>query len=166
MKTRKKWQHILHSGGASFLLALLVIALGVSCTCNVNPDDISVDEECPDGFRATASITVQYNLAGLRNVGSDKHVSISPANRSGPEGVPCFDPNSIGSVPPIDLKGQGSGTQTIGNLKDGQWELTISVLGGSSVPHPQQKVTGLLTPGGSRTLVIGNDTAGMLQVTF
>ena len=148
----------------SLLLGSLAF-FGAGCDCAPDPDDIDVGPNCPGGTNAASSITIQYDLSGIRDVGTDKQVQISANRDSGQHN--CFAPDAEGSLsPPTELTGQGSGTETIPNLRDGNWTISVQVVAGTLEPHPEVVRTGLLSPGASRTLVITSDASGGLSVTF
>ena len=147
--------------GLALSLAMLV---GVSCTCS--PGDATIEAPCPDGKNAASSITVQYNLAGLGDPGVDKTIRISGNRSATPPQHKCYADGSLGSFPAKQYVGQGSGSDTISNLQDGNWEIRVQLIGGSSSPPPPQNVTGNLAPGASHTLTIGAGANGALVVTF
>lgn len=153
----------IHSVAGLGLCLVLALFLGPNCKCS--PEDVTVEADCPGGKNAASSISIQFNLAGINDVGVDKQVRISGNRLPGQHN--CFADGSVPAInPAVQLNGQGSGTQSVPNLQDGNWEVRVQVLGGASTPHPPQNVTGLLSPGAARNLVITNGPGGSLQVTF
>jgi hypothetical protein len=165
MKLTRESRAYLYSVAGHILLLSLVLILGAGCICAPDPDDIKVEPDCPGGKNAASSITIQFNLAGIRDVGQDKLIRVSGSRVAGQH--LCFADGSLGTIEPaVQLSGQGSGTQNITNLQDGNWQVRVLVIGGASEPHPQQEVTGMLSPGTARTLNITGGPGGALQVTF
>jgi len=163
MMTARQSSRNIYSVALLGLLFCAVLFLGASCRCS--PEDITVEADCPGGKNAASSIAIQYNLAGISDVGVDKQVRISGNRLAGQHS--CYADGSQPAInPAVQLTGQGSGTQNVTNLQDGNWEVRVQVIGGSTTPHPPQNLSGQLSPGAARTLVITNGPNGVLQATF
>ena len=146
--------------GVCFAAALLV---GAACKCgDIGSTDVPPD--CPNGTRAAASLTIQYDLSRVNDVGVDKQVRINGNRTPGQDN--CFQPGSNPSISALTIAGQGSGNQGVSNLQDGTWQITVQVIGGSSDPQPPQNLTGVLAPGVAHTLTLTNNPDGTLKATL
>jgi hypothetical protein len=164
MLTLKQLLKAMSSIAGPGLVLSMAVLLGASCTCS--PGDTPIEADCPNGKNAASTISVQYSLEGLNDPGVDKQIRVSGNRSTTPAQHQCYADGSLGSFPSKQYVGQGSGTDTIANLQDGNWELRVQQVGGASSPPPAQIVTGILPPGSSRTLVITNGPGGVLKVTF
>lgn len=140
----------------------IVVVLGASCTCT-DPGKIDVTPDCPNGL-SSSSLTVQYDLSKLNDRGLDKKVRVSGQRDAGQKDV-CFAAGAT-NVTTLDLSGQGSGSQVVNKLQDGNWKFDVIVFEGASTPHPKRTVTGNLPNGGTKTVSISADAGGVLQVTL
>ena len=139
-------------------LSCLVLGMLVAGCCpSTNPD---VTPDCPGGTRAASAITINANLSSIRPMDQNIQLNII-ANRTSTE--LCFQPRAQLSFTKV-IEGTGTKTENLTNLADGAWDIEVqSLSGGNQQPV---KLTKVLTPGTTHTLVISGNSAGDLQASF
>lgn len=150
---------IRHLGGRVITsLSCLILGLLVAGCCpSTNPD---VTPDCPGGTRAASAITINANLSSIRPLNQTIQLNII-ANRTSTE--LCFQPDAQLSFTKV-IEGTGSKTENITNLADGAWQIEVQALSGGN--QEPVKLTKVLTPGTTHTLVISGNQSGDLQASF
>ena len=139
--------------------SLFLLAAGC---CDMDPDDINVDPDCPDGKPASAILNVVGDLAQIRPSNSDKQIRVR-GNRGTGESV-CFVDGGETSFS-VMLEGQATTTVNAPALAHGAWEFSIVPLSGGD--HPElAPLTKNLSPGTAYQLRVNANAAGDLQASI
>lgn len=146
-----------------FVLLGTMVLLGASCTCG-DIGSTSVPPDCPNGTRPASSITVQFDLTNIADRGVDKQIRVNGNRQSNQDN--CYQPGSQAALSNVRIEGQGTGTQNVPNLQDGNWQMVVQLTGGSSNPPAPVTLNVALPAGGSKTLTIGSNPDGSMKAAF
>src|SRR5690606_29181812 len=138
---------------------LLALAVAAACTCT-DPENISVEPDCPGGKPASATMTIHGELAGIRPIGTDKQIRVR-CTRDSDESVCFADGGQLSFT--VMLEGQGTSDVLTPPLAHGVWALSVVPLSGGD--HPElPSIPRLLQPGAAYVVEVTGDPEGDLQV--
>jgi hypothetical protein len=139
--------------------ALWLALTGQGC-CGPDPGSIPVDPNCPDGLKASASLSIHLSPANIRPIGSPKKIRVrgnrldtDPCIQSGAS--PSFS-TELNEPTPLDA--------SQANLAPGAWKLTITALSGGD--YEPIEANRSLTPGSASTMQISGDASQNIVVAF